>query len=115
MCSSDLLMARVEIRPDDALEARHRREGVFPAAVTAVLKDGSLAEEACDGPWVGVDDAAFGVAILAKARALMAAKRSPREIEAIVSAVMSLGAAASLADLWQALRRSGTVSGSSSR
>lgn len=71
-------MDRLTVEGDDALEARHLAEGIFPARVVAWGKAGVLGERAYDGPFDGVDAAGADALFARKLDSLVDAKMSAR-------------------------------------
>lgn len=60
------MMERCTLVADDALEARHQRDGTFPGEVTITLSTGERRSAGHGGPWDGLEDAEIDLAFDAK-------------------------------------------------
>ena len=63
-------MDRVSIEADDALETRHRSEGIFPAQMSVTMDDGSVESAALDRPQQGLERAEIGALFAQKVKSL---------------------------------------------
>ena len=91
-------MDRVTLEGDEAMEARHHADGVFPAELTLTDGDGYKVTRRLDHPWRGLSDAEARAAFAEKLRALLPPRAAERmlaplargEAEAAVAATRDL-------------------------
>ena len=90
------LMDRVTLEGDEAMEVRHRADGVFPAELSLTDGDGRTVRRRLDHPWEGLSDAEARAALAEKLRALLPPRAAERVLAPLAHGEAETAVAAAL-------------------
>ena len=90
------LMDRVALAGDEAMGARHRADGVFPAELMLTDGDGRTVARRLDHPWRGLSDAEARAAFAGKLRALLSPRAAERMLAPLARGEADTAVAATL-------------------